>query len=98
VSKLDSKLIQEVRLLDTLLAMPETLEIFGENTVFDLRGTLVEKFGCNLRNRLAHGLMHEGGFYSADVIYVWSLILQLCCITLILQEQQEIPKPPAEHV
>jgi Domain of unknown function (DUF4209) len=97
VSKLDSKLIQEVRLLGTLLAMAETREIFGADIVFDLRGTLVEKFGWDLRNRLAHGLMHEGRFYSADVIYVWSLILQLCCIPLILQEQQEASKPPAEH-
>ena len=97
VSKLDSKLIQEVRLLDKLLAMPETLEIFGENTVFDLRGIFVEKFGCNLRNRLAHGLMPESRFYSYDVIYAWFIILQLCCITLIMQEQQEIPKPPTEN-
>lgn len=87
-SKLNSELIQEVRHLDTLLKLPETIETFGVNTVFDLRGLSVEKFGCNLRNRLTHGLMHEGHFYSTEAIYIWWLVLRLCCVPLILHERQ----------
>lgn len=89
VSKLNSELIQEVRHLDTLLSLPETIDIFSTNTIFDLRGLLVERFGCNLRNRLAHGLMQEGHFYSAEVIYVWWLILRFCCVPLILHQRRE---------
>jgi hypothetical protein len=93
VSKLNSELIQEVRHLETLLKLPETTEAFGSNAVFDLRGLLVERFGCNLRNRLAHGLMHEGHFYSTEVIYVWWFVLRFCCVPLIVQEKQKPNEP-----
>lgn len=42
-SKLDSKLIQEQRLLGTLLAMPETEEIFGRDQVLNFVGYCVRK-------------------------------------------------------
>ena len=32
-------------------------KLLGEDLVFDLQGLLVERFGVNLRNRMAHGLM-----------------------------------------
>ena len=88
VSKLNTGGVQEVRHLDTLLKLPETIETFSPNAVFDLRGLLVEKFGCNLRNRLTHGLMHVGHFYSTESVYVWWLVLRLCCVPLIFQERQ----------
>ena len=75
-SKLDSKLIQEQRLLGTLLAMPETKEIFGEDQVFELRGLLCEKTGLDLRNRLAHGFLTYNQCWASDVINVWWLVVR----------------------
>jgi hypothetical protein len=43
-----------------------------------LRGILIERFGYNLRNDMAHGLMDEGGFYDVSSIYLWWLSITLC--------------------
>ena len=54
-------------------------DMFGPDLLFDLRGVLIEQFGGNMRNDLAHGLMHEGEFYQvAEPIYLWWLVIRLC--------------------
>jgi hypothetical protein len=50
---------------------------FGKSIAFNLRGILVEKFGSNLRNEMAHGLAHAGSFYSPESVYLWWLALHL---------------------
>lgn len=62
------------------LLWDETVEkVFGSDFVFDLRGILIERFGCNMRNDLAHGLMDEGDFHqTAEPIYLWWLVIRLC--------------------
>ncbi|WAC20897.1 DUF4209 domain-containing protein [Luteolibacter sp. SL250] len=85
-SKLDAKLIQQQRLLGTLLGMPETVEIFGKNHVFELRGLLCEKFGYDLRNKLAHGFLTYNACWGADVINLWWLVLRFLCIPLRVQD------------
>jgi hypothetical protein len=76
-SKLDSKLIQEQRQLGTLLKLPETTEILRADHVFELRGILCEKFGYDLRNRLAHGFVTYHECWSADVLNLWWLVIRL---------------------
>ena len=83
VSSLNSQEIQEVIGLDNLLRMPETIEIFGEDILFDLQGLLVDRFGSNLRNRLAHGLLTDDDSSSMRSIYTWALVLHLCCIPIL---------------
>jgi hypothetical protein len=51
-------------------------EIFGEDFIFDLRGLLVERFGANLRNDMAHGLIDNNSFYTVSTIYFWWLALR----------------------
>ena len=81
-SKLDAKLIQEERLLGNLLSMPETAEIMGADHVFELRGLLCEKFGFDLRNRLAHGFVTTDACWGVDVANLWWLVLRLLCFPL----------------
>lgn len=81
-SKLNDKLIQEVRSLEKLLTEPETTRALGEAHVFELRGSLTEKFGGNLRNRLAHGLLSDGECYTMHVMHLWWLLLRLCVAPL----------------
>ncbi len=50
--------------------MPELEEIFGPDIAFDLRGILIERFGDNMRNEFAHGLMPEGAFYQPTADYL----------------------------
>jgi Domain of unknown function (DUF4209) len=83
-SKLDSKLIQEQRLLGTLLEMPETIEIFGRDQVFELRGLLCEKAGHDLRNRVAHGFLKYTECWSSEVINVWWLVIRFLCFPIAM--------------
>lgn len=53
---------------------------------------MVERYGSNLRNNLAHGLMNNNGFYTAPAIYAWWLTLRLCCIPNIVLRQKELEK------
>lgn len=81
-STLDSTFIQQELDLNTMLYSPykeSLLEIFGEDIVFDLEGLLVSKFGSNLRNLLAHGLLSSDHFASRRFVYLWWLVLRLCC-------------------
>ncbi|MGV3533323.1 MAG: DUF4209 domain-containing protein [Chthoniobacteraceae bacterium] len=70
--------IQQERDLNQLLWMPEMEQIFGADIAFDLRGILIERFGDNMRNESAHGLMPEGAFYQPPSVYLWWLVLRLC--------------------
>lgn len=79
-STLDVEGIQQERDINQLLWLSETEKIFGVDLMFDLRGILIERFGYNLRNQLAHGLLPEGGYYREASVYLWWLILRLCWI------------------
>jgi hypothetical protein len=81
-SGLDNDGIQNENDLNTLLYKSEVTTIFGEDTAFDLKSLLVDHAGANLRNRLAHGLMHSDEFYAADTIYFWWIFLRLCCVQM----------------
>ena len=70
VSVLDDQGIQEERNLNSTLQDPETEKILGKDLVFDLQGLLIERFGSNLRNRIAHGLMSSSEYSSAQVLYL----------------------------
>ncbi len=64
--------------MNALLWLPDMERIFGPNITFDLRGILIERFGYNMRNESAHGLMPEGAFYQHGAVYLWWLALRLC--------------------
>lgn len=88
-SGLDSAGIQEDYDLNRMLYMPELAQVFSEDTIFDLKGLLVERFGSNLRNRMAHGLLEQGEFYSPQAVYLWWLILRLCCLPILTMKESQ---------
>ena len=77
-TSLSSEGIQEEIDLNRLLDFPELIPIFGEDLIFDLKGLLINRFGDNLRNRIAHGLLSSNDFSSSAMIYFWWLTLQIC--------------------
>jgi hypothetical protein len=87
-SHLDQNGIQHEMDLNELLYMPELGMVFNENLVFDMKGLLVEAFGGNLRNRIAHGLMDSEELLSSDAVYAWWLILHLCCVPIIVASRE----------
>lgn len=95
-TNLDNALIQEVRLLGTLLQLPETIEIFETDLILTMRGLLTEEFGSNLRNRLSHGLIPDYQCGDPNVVYCWWLLLRILLAPTIQamhakQEEQTNP-------
>jgi len=76
-SKIDMRNIEQERVLGALLDMDEAERVFGRDLMFDLRGLLVEKFGSNMRNELAHGLLDLDDFKGPDAEYLWWCALRL---------------------
>lgn len=87
-SGLDDKGIQNEHNLNSTLYRPEITSIFDENTLFDLKCLLVERAGSNLRNLMAHGRINDNGFGSPLMSYIWWLTLRLCCLPILIYEQQ----------
>jgi hypothetical protein len=87
-SRLDKYGIQNELDLNTTLYMSELGEILDEDTIFDLKGLLVEQVGSNIRNKMAHGLMNDSSFSSTETEYLWWLVLRLCCIPIIINLKQ----------
>jgi len=101
-STLTSEGIQDERSLNDLLAMPELEPILGADIIFSLQGLLVERHGANLRNLVAHGLLHHGAFYTAQAVYLWWLVLRLCCIPVLngihrILEEGPVPEQTVEQ-
>lgn len=86
-SSLDDQGIQNEKDINTLLYLDEVKSIFSEDILFDLQGLLIKRFGSNLRNEMAHGLIDEDGFFSVQVSYLWWLTLRLCCLPVLAQMQ-----------
>ncbi|MDQ3180977.1 MAG: DUF4209 domain-containing protein, partial [Acidobacteriota bacterium] len=93
-SSLNNKGIQnEYSLNETLKNSNFTSQlnkVFGEDLIFDLRGLLTEKFGSNLRNDMAHGLIDHNSFYSVAGCYLWWLALRFYLLPYLLREAETV--------
>lgn len=69
--------VQHEIVLGTLLASPEFAQVVGEDWAFDLRVLLTDPSGRNLRNAVAHGLLHDGEISSNVGLYLWFTALRL---------------------
>ena len=76
-TNIDSNGIENENGLSSLMDLPQTKEIFGEDLSFEIRALFCDPFGPNLRNNLAHGLLDDRTCYSPDTIYAWWLGLKL---------------------
>ena len=76
-----SKGIQDERPLTVSLVDYPILktDLLGEDLHHELSSILIDRYGSNLRNRLAHGLIDSSGFITYDTIYLWWLTLKICC-------------------
>ena len=93
--KVDQDGVQDVKSLNTLFAPRaegghrEDLEArLGEDMVFELRSLLTERFGANLRNQYAHGLISYGGYFSAPSVIFWGKVLRLVVVGATIRDRQ----------
>ncbi len=71
---------EQAKPLNSIFELINFVEAFDENLLFDLRSLLTEKYGSNMRNRLAHGLLSTDECESSIALYIWWLSLRLCCM------------------
>ena len=76
-TNIDGNGIENENGLSSLMDLPQTEEIFGENLSFEIRALFCDPFGPNLRNELAHGLLDDRACYSSNAIYAWWFGLKL---------------------
>ncbi len=103
-SGLDDEGIQDERDLNRTLRLPEFADplksVFGEDLIFDLRGLLIERYGSNLRNDLAHGLLDYNSFASFPCVYLWWLTLHILYLPMAKvrydNNEEAIPSEPEE--
>ena len=69
IDTIDQNGITKFRSLTTILKSEKVNEYLGENLIFLLRGLLVEPFGANIRNEIAHGIVTGERSYSGPYIY-----------------------------
>ena len=76
-SHLDQDGIETENGLSTLVDLPQTKAIFGEDVTYEIKALFCDQMGPNLRNNIAHGLLDDQQANSAEAIYAWWLGLQL---------------------
>lgn len=74
---------QPLKILGSLFDLEATRKIFGEPLCFELRGLLIEKTGCDFRNRLAHGFVTESECHDHASVYIWWLVMKICFLPLL---------------
>jgi hypothetical protein len=83
---------EELPDLNAVLRDPEAAKILGKDLVFTMTAIFVNRFGGNLRNDLAHGLLETSAFYSETSVYAWWLLLK-CVVAFGRGEQQPGREP-----
>lgn len=85
--------VQEEAPLGSLLRREELKVAIGEDLVFDLRVLLDDRFGANLRNRVAHGLLADSEFMGPDGTYLWFSVLRLVMLVGTSTKTGRAPGP-----
>lgn len=85
--------VESEKSLNALLAMGETVEIFGAGMVMELRALLVVQGGVNLRNDIAHGLLNDAAAWSYHSMYVWWFCLRLMLWPVIQMLDETMQRP-----
>ncbi|MGK7920213.1 MAG: DUF4209 domain-containing protein [Trichodesmium sp.] len=86
-SEYNDKGIQNEYDLNKTLRLDKINDIFNEDTLFDLKGLLVEHSGSNLRNLMAHGLLDDEAFSHPLMSYLWCVTLRRCCSLCTYKQQ-----------
>jgi hypothetical protein len=73
----DNDGIEDVWYLDRILNHQMTKSVLGDPHVYELQSLLTGRIGPNIRNSLAHGLLHPGALNGDSAFYLWWLLFRL---------------------
>jgi hypothetical protein len=93
-TRLNRDHFQEEMDLNQLLAFDATRELLGEDLRFALQALLTSRFGFNLRNKLAHGLMDVSAMYSTVSEFFWCLVLMMVLRATTVPAGDHPPEEP----
>lgn len=80
--KLNSDGTEELMSMNGILDLPKVKECFDEDFLLSLLAIFCSKYGINIRNAIAHGMMDDDNFNSYHALYVWWFIFKMCyCYT-----------------
>lgn len=94
-SKIDDDGIQDERDLGWALTCGDCEALFGVDLVFDMRGLLIERWGSNLRNLMAHGLIEVDQMVGMASAYFWWLTLHMVVRPLLLAQSSSAAQAEA---
>lgn len=80
IYKINEDGIEELITFNGILDLPKLNEVMNEDFIFNLKCIFTSKYGINIRNDIAHGILDDSEFKSSYAVYAWWFILKLCCI------------------
>jgi hypothetical protein len=75
-TKFDKDGIEDEKTLDALIDLAIKEGVVNNDIAFDLKATLTDRFGGNLRNLHAHGLLSDQAYFSDAAVYFWATALK----------------------
>jgi len=82
-TNIDKDGIEKENGLSSLMELPEALELFGEDLVYEIKSVFTDPLGFNLRNEVAHGLLDDNTSASVHSIYAWWMVIKLIIHSLV---------------
>lgn len=73
---------EELMSMNGVLNLPKVRECFDEDFLLSLLAIFCSKYGINIRNAIAHGMVDDDKFNTYHALYVWWFIFKMCyCYT-----------------
>lgn len=85
-STLNSSGVQKEIDLNDLLKDNNVINIFGKDMILMLRVVMTDKYGWNIRNLLAHGLISYEELQGSKGIFCWWIALRLIMVPILIQQ------------
>jgi len=70
--------IEEIKSMHAVLELEGVKESLDEDLIFALNTIFCSKFGFNMRNNVAHGMLDDQAFQSFKALYIWWFALKFC--------------------
>ncbi len=69
---------ERVRTMDDIINLKEVTDNLHEDILINIQALFLSRYGANLRNCIAHGMVSDSDFHSALCMYAWAFIFRLC--------------------
>ena len=65
-------------IFQTAIKLPEITDNLDEDVLINIQALFLSRYGANLRNCVAHGMINDSDFHSAICVYARAFIFRLC--------------------